>query len=176
MPELIKYQILSFMRIEWPQGFTGRWRGRRWISRPEFNPHHFVLLDNDFVIGHAESMWRDWGHNDIVYRVYGISGVFIYPDYQGEGYGKQLVQAATDYCKAQPDADLGMVWREPHLEDFYTQCGWEPMPTTTTLIGETRDSAQVDDERLLMFFNSEKGRDHRHHFEDNSVYFGWTTW
>lgn len=98
LPDLVKYQILSFMRTEWPEGFIGRWRGRRWINWPAFNPVHFVLLDQDFVVAHAESLWRHWQHNDTNYRVYGISGVFVFPDYQGEGYGKQLIQTITDEC------------------------------------------------------------------------------
>ena len=61
IPDLVKYQILSFMRTEWPEGFVGRWRGRRWINLREFNPLHFVLMDQDFVVAHAVRLWRDFG-------------------------------------------------------------------------------------------------------------------
>lgn len=148
IPDIIKYQILSFMRIEWKEGFTGRWRGRRWISRPEFNPTHFVMLDEDFVVGHAESLWRDWQHNGISYRVYGISALFVYPDYQGQGYGEQLVRTATADCAKQPDADIGMLWCEPELRAFYVRCGWEPMDSTTTLLGEEEASAQIHHDEI----------------------------
>lgn len=177
MPDLIRYQILAFMRTEWPQGFTGQRRGRRWISLPEFNPTHFVLTDSDLVVGHAESIWCDWAHQDVSYRVYGLSGVFVYPDYQGEGLGQRLVTAATDYCIDQPDADVGMLWCEPRLRPFYVRCGWEAMDTTTTLLGDTEAEAQThDDEMLFMRFFSDHGQSHRADFENARVYFGWTTW
>ncbi len=177
MPDLVKYQILSFMRTEWPQGFTGRWRGRRWISRPEFNPVHFVMLDQEFVIGHAERLWRTWQHNDTSYSVYGISALFVYPDYQGEGYGRRLVQAITQDCMQQPDADLGMLWCEPALRDFYVGCGWEPMDNTVTLLGDSLEQAEEHhDEMLFMRFFSGRARAQQGEFEDAHLYFGWTTW
>lgn len=177
MPESIQYQILSFMRTEWPQGFMGKLRGRRWISRPEFNPLHFVMMDDDFVIGHAESLWRTWEHQQTSYRVYGISGVFVYPDYRGAGYGKQLIDAVTEDCRNRPDADLGMLWCEPDLRDFYSKCGWEQMASTTTLLGDTPAVAiEHHDENLFMTFFSDKAQQHRSDFLDTSVYFGWTTW
>jgi len=177
MPDVIKFQILAFMRMEWPQGFIGRFRGRRFISRPEFHPRHFVIEDNGFVVGHAERISRTWEHNKIHYTVYGISGVFVYPDYRGEGYGKQLIQSITADIANQPDADLGMLWCETHLCEFYAQCGWQPMENTVTLLGDTESAAQVHDEEVLcMTFFSNHAKNHRPDFDHANIYFGWTTW
>jgi GNAT superfamily N-acetyltransferase len=177
LPDLVKYQILSFMRIEWTEGFIGRWRGRRWINWPEFNPVHFVMMDQGFVVAHAESLWRDWQHNGVSYRVYGISGVFVFPDYQREGYGKQLIQAITDDCMNQPEADVGMLWCDPKLRDFYVKCGWEPMDNTITLLGDTLEDAEEHHEEILfMRFFSQRAQSRRQRFEGDRLYFGWTTW
>lgn len=54
LPDFVHWQILSGLRYEWSFTFQGKNRGRRWISRAEFNPTHFVLLDNDFVVGYAD--------------------------------------------------------------------------------------------------------------------------
>jgi GNAT superfamily N-acetyltransferase len=134
-------------------------------------------MDQDFVVGHAVRLWRDWQHNETRYRVYGISGVFVFPDYQHEGYGKQLIQTITDECMAQPDADLGMLWCAPRLQDFYVKCGWEPMHSTVTLLGDDIDDAEEHyEEMLFMRFFSHKARAQRSEFEGKSLYFGWTTW
>ena len=176
LPLSFRWQILSFLRVWNPQGFVGRWRGRRWISRPEFNPVHFVLTDVDLVVAHAEVVSMDWQHDGVKYKPYGISAVFVYPDYRGQGYGRSIVQSATDYIARQPDADIGLLWCAPELRDFYQRCGWTHMETAITLLGSTRETAQPDDEILFMRFFSPRGIEHQVDFQTKPIYFGWTTW
>lgn len=177
MPAHVRWQILSYMRTEWPEGFTGRFRGRRWISAPEFNPTHLVLMEDDLVIGHVEIMWIDFIHGGVLYKTYGISSVFIFQDYRGQGLGKRMVQAATYIIRRQGDADIGMLWCDHALRGFYIKCGWQAMDSTQTLLGTTRDTANVDQTQLLfMRFFSDKAEAHRHTFENTQLYFGWTTW
>lgn len=177
LPLAMRWQILSFLRTWDTAGFVGRLRGRRWISRPEFNPVHFVLMDDDFLVGHVEVVSGKWAHRGTRYGAYGISGVFVYPDYQHAGHGTELIHAATDYIAQQPDADIGLIWCAPSLGAFYQHCGWELMDTTTTLLGDTEESAKIHAEEILfMRFFSLKGRAQQQDFENSAIYFGWTTW
>ena len=177
LPDALRWQILSLMRVTFTEGFVGRWRGRRWISRPEFNPVHFVMTDDDFVVAHAEVVSEAWQHRGVDYAAYGISGVFVYPDYRRQGHGVEIIQSATDYITRQPDADIGMFWCEPHLREFYLRCGWQHMANITTMLGDAPATSQVHTEEILfMRFFSDKGRQHQPDFESGRLYFGWTTW
>ncbi len=159
------------------EGFVGRGRGRRWISRPEFNPVHFVLMDIDLVVGHAEVVSGQLQHQGVDYAAYGISAVFVYPDYRSAGHGTELIHAATDYIAQQPNADIGLLWCAPPLGNFYTHAGWQHMQTTKTMLGDTVETAQLHDEEFLfMRFFSRKGIVHELDFHNNALYFGWTTW
>lgn len=175
LPEYIRYQILSFQRSEWPQGFQGRLRGRRWIGLPDFNPVNMVLLDDDFVVAHAEIMWIDFTHAGKTYKTYGLSSVFVYADYRRMGYGKRIVETATRYIAEQGDAQIGMLWCAQRLRSFYESCGWQPMDQTRTWLGDSHAEAQIHTDELLFmtFFDR---RVNRRAFVDADVFFGWTTW
>ena len=177
LPPTVRYQILSFLRVWDTEGFVGRGRGRRWISRPEFNPVHVVLLDDDFVVAHAEVVSGTFRHNGIAYNVYGISAVFVYPDYRELGHGVGVVQSATGVIAQQTAADIGLLWCAPELRGFYLRCGWTHVEGAITLLGDTRETAQVHDaEILFMRCFSDKGRQHQVDFQTMPIYFGWTTW
>jgi GNAT superfamily N-acetyltransferase len=177
LPPTVRYQILSFLRVWDTVGFVGRWRGRRWISRPEFNPIHVVLMDDDFVVAHAEVVSGAFQHNDIEYTAYGLSAVFVYPDYRGLGHGVGIVQSATETIIQQSDADIGLLWCAPELREFYLRSGWAHQVTAITLLGDTREQAKVHDtEILFMRFFSDKGSQHQADFQTIPLYFGWTTW
>ena len=52
-----------------------------------------------------------------------------------------------------------MLWCAPRLEDFYVKCGWEPMHSTVTLLGDDIDEAEEHyEEMLFMQFFSDKAR------------------
>ena len=177
LPPLVRYQILSFLRVWDTEGFVGRGHGRRWIGRPEFNPVHVVLMDDDFLVAHTEVVSMNWQHVGIDYQAYGISSVFVYPDYRNMGHGLRIVQSATEYILQQPDADIGMFWCAPELRGFYLHTGWEHIEGAVTMLGDTREQAQLHDEEILfMRYFSPKGQQHRGDFQTSPVFFGWTTW
>ncbi len=174
LPAHLKCQILSFLRIEWTDGFVGENRLRDWISRKENNPISFVLVENDILISHTEVVWKYLEHAREIYKVYGLSGVFTYPAFRKQGYGKQVVALATDYID-KSDADIGMVHTGAPTKEFYRKNGWIPMDQAITLIGSKQNpivSAQV----LLMRFLSEKGKTSRASFESVPFYFDEDIW
>ncbi len=174
LPSDLNWQILSFLRITWPDGFVGENRLRDWISKEYDHPSHFVLVEQGVLISHIEVVWKYLEHAGETYKAYGLSGVFTYPSLRGQGYGRQIVDAGTNYIK-ESDADIGMFHCDPGLEPFYSRSGWIPMRNSTTLIGP-KDSPIVSDELMMMLFLSEKGKRGRSTFESEPVYFEDTTW
>jgi len=175
LPVHIRWQILGFMRTEWYYAFQGRLRGRRWIGAPEFNPTNIVLMDDDFLIAHAEVEYRLFHHLGEKYHTYGLSSVFVYNDYRGAGYGKQIVEIATDYIHQQDNAQIAMLWCDPTMHDFYLKCGWDAMDSTQTWLGTTPENAQHDPDQLL-FMKFIDPTVKQATFHEEKVYFGWTTW
>lgn len=174
LPSDLKWQILSFLRITWPEGFMGENRLRDWISNESDHPSHFVFVENGILISHTEVVCKHLAHAGETYKVYGLSGVFTYPSFRGQGYGRRIVDAGTKYIRGS-DADVGMLHCDFGLEPFYSKSGWIPMMTATTRIG-SRDEPIISEELMMMLFLSEKGRQGRSVFEHEPVYFGGSTW
>ncbi len=174
LPPLIRQQILDFLRMFYPGGFTGANQFRDWTSTPEDHPRHIVMLESERVISHAEVVWKYLDHNGVHYKAYGLSSVLTYPEFQRQGYGNQVIAAGTEYI-TKTDADLGLFHCEPELTDFYGRYGWEAMPSAQTLIGDPQHPT-VSEELLMMLFLTDKAKSHRTDFETLPFYFGESTW
>lgn len=174
LPPELKCQILSFLRVTWPEGFTGPNRLRDWISRPEFHPVHFMLVEAGVLIAHTEVLRKALDHAGVTYKAYGLSGVFTYPAFRGQGFGEQVIRAGTAYIDAS-DADIGIFQCEPRLAPFYSRAGWTAIPGATTLVGDPA-APEVSDELLMMRFLTPKGERGRPAFATEPFYFGDVTW
>ena len=174
LPASLRCQVLSFVRITWPEGFRGPNRQRDWITDPAMHPRHFTYVEGGLVVSHAEVVWTDLSHAGERFRVYGLTGVLTYPQFRGEGHGGRVVEAATRYID-ETEADVAIVNCAPALTRFYAGRGWQPMPTTRTLVGPP-EAPVVSDEALLMRFLSEKGRRWRASFEGAGFYIGQGVW
>jgi GNAT superfamily N-acetyltransferase len=174
LPAHLKWQILSFLRIEWPDGFVRQNRLRDWISREENYPLSFVLVENNILISHTQVVWKYLEHAGEIYKVYSLTGVFTYPAFRKQGYGRQVVALATAYIDAS-DADVGMVHTHPPTKEFYSMNGWIPMEKAVTLIG-SKQNPIASEQILLMRFLSEKGKTGRATFESIPLYFGEDIW
>lgn len=169
-PEALKCQALSFLRVEWPGGFMGDNRLRNWITKEADHPIHVVLVEAGLLISHTNVVWKYLEHAGITYKTYGLTGVFTYPSFRGQGYGSQLIAAATAYIQAS-DGDIAMFHCDPSLRDFYARHGWEALEQATTYLGPN-EKFLVDDEVLMMQFLSAKGQQGRASFEREPIYFG----
>jgi GNAT superfamily N-acetyltransferase len=174
IPPHLKWQILSFLRMEWPEGFTGPNRLRDWISRDEDHPISLMLVDKNILISHSEVLWKHIEIGDHAYKIYGLAGVLTHPGFRGQGFGSRVVALATDYIDKR-DADFGVVFTQDHLKDFYARCGWEPMQEPIFLVGR-QESPVLTDHLVLMRFLSEKGKKIRKVNESEPVYFGEDDW
>jgi hypothetical protein len=175
LPPEIECQILSFLRIHWPDGFEGENRLRGWITRIDFHPVSYVLLENGLLIAHAQVVWKLLEHAGETYLTYGLTGVFTYPSFRGQGYGLEVIRAASQAI-THSGADIGMFHCSPALGRFYALAGWTPMEGAVTYVG-TRDAPVQVDELMMMQFFSEKGQRGRETFLSIPVFFDEdTTW
>ena len=104
-PAELKCQTLSFLRVEWPEGFMGDNRLRNWITNEADHPIHLVLVEAGLLISHINVVWKYLEHGGITYKTYGLTGVFTYPSFRGQGYGSRLIEAGTAYIRAS-DGDI----------------------------------------------------------------------
>ena len=174
LPSELKCQVLAFLRITWPEGFTGPNRLRDWISRPEFHPVHLLLVDTGVLIAHTEVLWKYLDHAGTTYKAYGLSGVFSYPAFRGQGFGERIVRAGTAYIDAS-DGDIGIFHCAPELARFYARAGWTALEGATTLVGDPA-MPETSDEVMMVRFLSTKGEQAREAFTAEPLYFGPVTW
>ena len=174
MPPHLKCQVLSFLRIMWPNGFVDENRLRDWISHEEDHSISIMLVEKSVLISHTEVVWKYLDHAGETYKAYGLSGVFTYPASRGKGYGKRIVDKGTSYIEAS-DADIGIFHCDMSLKQFYASSGWIPIETAVTLEGP-KDNPVIDDEMMMMRFFTEHGKNGRPAFENIPLYFGEYTW
>ncbi|HEV2128559.1 MAG TPA: hypothetical protein VGR22_08075 [Thermomicrobiales bacterium] len=60
--------MLSFLRIEWPDGFITENQLRDWIHHPWHHSTHFVLVEGEMLVSHVSVLWKDLEHVGTVYR------------------------------------------------------------------------------------------------------------
>lgn len=172
LPDHLKWQIISFLRVQWPDGFEGDNLYRDWISHKEDNPVSIVLTEGNLVIAHTEVVWKMLEHESQTYKMYGLSGVFTFPSFRKKGYGMQVIKAAKEYIE-KSDGDIVLF---PSLQKgFYEKAGFIPMTNSTLLEGD-RNNPKKNNETVFMFFLSEKGKQGKESFEKSPIYFGPTVW
>src|SRR5438067_10939453 len=99
IPLGLKWQILSFLRIEWPEDIAQDPRLRYWVAPPEHRPVSIVIVESDVLISHTVVVWKYLDHAGETYKVYRLGGVFTYPDYRGQGYGRRIVVSGTAFIR-----------------------------------------------------------------------------
>lgn len=169
-PENLKWQAVSFLRVQWPDGFTGENRLRDWVTREDDHPIHIVLVEKDILISHTNVVWKYLDHDGEIYKAYGLTGVFTFPSFRGQGYASQVIAAGTAYIQ-KSDADIAMLYCDESLGNLYANQGWLPMELSTTYIGTKEQPELVDDEILMMLFLSPKGQVGRNAFETRPIHF-----
>lgn len=175
LPEKLRWQILSFLRSNYPEGFQGKNESREWINRPEDNSIHIAITTgNDILVSYCSVVRKYLEHAGEMYNCWGLTGVMSYVPFRNRGFGKQVVHIGTNLIK-ESDADIGMFHCAHNLKDFYVMCGWEPMENTITLVGR-KEFPHKSDELMMMLFLSDNAKSHRSDFITESVYFGQDTW
>jgi predicted N-acetyltransferase YhbS len=168
LPAHLRWQVLSFLRIEWPFIFRGANRLSKHIHDPAIHPVHFAFVEQDVLLSYATVVSMDLNHAGETYKVYGLANVLTYPPYRHEGHGSRIVQAATTYIRAS-NGDIAALFCDPELKSFYTRSGWEAIDRAPTLIRST-DNPEPFDALKMMLFLSPKGKAGRPMFEHQPWY------
>lgn len=164
LPSLLKAQVLSFLRIVWPEGFTGELRYRDWITNPAYAPHHLLYVAGDLVVSHLEIVHVALSHEGTTYKVAAPTSVLTFPQFRNEGWAGRLVAAACRRIEA-GDADLGLICCEPHNQPFYAKAsGWPTMPEATVMAGDTPTG-----QAILMRLLTPKARQHQDDFRRSPI-------
>jgi hypothetical protein len=156
----LRWQVLSFLRIVWPEGFTGELRHREWITNPEYHPYHLLYVAGDLVVSHLEIVDHDVYCGETTYRAQALTGVLTFPSFRREGWAGRLVKTACGRIEA-GDADLGLICCSPENVGFYAAAsGWAPTPAQV-LVGEGENTWPTGQSALttLLSDKGKRGRD-----------------
>lgn len=170
VPREIAIQIASYVRFQWP-AFIGR-KTPLWEGTPYPNCClHFVLTEGDVLISHAivSSRWLE--HGGARFNVYGLSSVFCYPTHRGSGFGEQIVVAATEHVRKQPDADLALLFCGQRVKPLYTRQGWQHIPSLKIKYG---DGLEFNDGFVMTLLVS--GNSRAHDFTSEPLHVGPYIW
>jgi hypothetical protein len=165
LPAVLKAQVLSFLRIVWPEGFTGALRYRDWITNPAYEPHHLLYVAGDLVVSHLEIVHLDVTHEGTTYQVSAPTSVLTFPSFRGEGWAGKLVQRAVHRIETST-ADLGLICCDPHNQAFYSKnAGWPVIPEAQIVADGTPTSQAV-----LMRFLSPTAAQHEDTFRRSPLH------
>jgi predicted N-acetyltransferase YhbS len=169
-PPDLHWQAVSLMRVEWPFIEGGL---PKETYPAGLRPVHFAVAEAGVLISYAAVIRLEVEHAGEAYRVCGLGNVLTYPACRGQGYGRQVVDAATQYIAAS-DADVAALFCEPTLESFYARSGWEAIREAATLTGSREAPAEYDALRMMLFVSG-KGKAGRHAFETRPLHIehGW---
>ena len=126
LPQSLAWQALSFLRCEWPFLFAGDDRLR---ARPFGSDETVcaVRTDGDVLLSYAEVHPVTATRADAALRVLGLSNVFTFPPYRGEGHASAIMHAVGELIN-HSDAELAILFCESDLVAFYSARGWQLAP------------------------------------------------
>ena len=169
-PSIFKWQAIAFMRCEWSDIFQGDNLYMPETYPAENRPVHFVLAEDETLISYAAVMQVDLAHAGNDYHVYGFGNMLTFPPFRKQGYGRQILSAATDFIRTS-NADVGVLFCDPSLENFYASEGWWTTHSPTRL-GQPEHYEVYTPSRMMLFI-SEKGLVSREDFERQPLYVDW---
>ena len=173
VPREIAAQIRSYVRIQWP--FLDARDGKLWDVPADSSSRTFVVLDGDKLISHVEANFRTIEHANQSFTIGGLSAVFTYPAYRGNGHAAQVVRVATGFLDDN-GADLSMLFCGDPLRRFYVSCDWEAVDGAHILFGDRAAPTRYEDGIVMMRFTSAKGRAAKLRIAGEPVYVGERTW
>lgn len=149
--------MLSFLRIVWPEGFTGDLRHRDWITNPDYQPYHLLYVAGSLVVSHLEIVDHEVECDGMTYQAKALTGVLTFPSFRREGWAGRLVRTACGRIES-GGADLGLICCSPENAGFYAGAsGWAPISGARVMVGD-EENAWPTGQSALATFLTEKGR------------------
>jgi GNAT superfamily N-acetyltransferase len=171
LPEVLKWQALAFIKTEWPFVFSGEDQFLTEPCPPDLYPVHFVATEGDSLIGYASIFRLNIDHAGTSYEIYAFGNMFTFPPYRKQGYGKRILNLATDFIK-NSEVDAGTLFCESNVEPFYQACGWQTAGAPAR-IGTPDDYKQHDHILTMNLYVSEKGLQGKSKFDEQPLYVKW---
>ncbi len=97
--------------------------GSRYLLEFAASPHFvgWVALDHDQLAGALFGRRKTWWTQDELY----VDELFVHPDFQGKGHGKQLLHAAEEHCVKNGLAGVTLLTdKNMPANAFYEQNGY----------------------------------------------------
>ena len=175
LPDGYAYQRMAFIRIHWDDSYVNN---PDMPLKPVIEPEtrHYLYVAGEALVSAASVVRREITCDGVPYVCYGMSAVMTFPFFRKNGYGSQVVKAATDHMQAQPDADVALLWTSPDRGPWYSKFGWEAMPGLTIWVGDPQSPHHDDDSFLMMMFISDRAKQNRETIVNSRIYVGEWSW
>jgi GNAT superfamily N-acetyltransferase len=173
LPGRLAQQITDFVRINWYDAYKDG--PQPYAASEDLSPVYHVIAEGEALYSSTTVVRRRIEHDGDSFMCYGLSAVLTYPFFRKRGYGREVVDSATESILAAPDADIAWLQTMPELKDFYGHAGWEHLPDLHTLSGEP-ESPEDQNSYAMMLFISERARQNRPAFETAQLYLGEYLW
>ena len=165
-PNVYKWQAIAFMRCEWASIFQADILYLSETFPPEMNPIHFVMAEGESLVSYAALLKRALLHANQNYTIYGFGNMFTFAPYRHHGYGKKILQAATEFIEQSP-VDVAILFCDKSLENYYASEGWVPTPSSTST-GFPKKPLLYEPLRMMLCV-SEKGKAAQAEFENSPL-------
>ncbi len=149
-PAALHWQAVSLMRVEWPFIEGGNVR-RTYPS--SLSPVHVVVEDDGLLHSYGAVIRLRLEHAGEAFAARGLGGVLTFPSSRRQGYGSQVVAAATEIIR-ESDADVAALFTGEDLEGFYARHGWEALHGAATYVSSHSSSEPIDALRLMLFLSA----------------------
>jgi GNAT superfamily N-acetyltransferase len=166
-PTVLKWQVIAFLKTEWPFIFSGDDVFLADPYPPEPDTVHFVAAEGDSLISYSSVFRLSLDHAGTAYEVYGFGNMFTFPPYRRQGFGRRVLELATDFIR-RSDVDVAILFCGAQLESFYAACGWEVVPSPTRI--GTPDDCAVEEGSKMMLAVSDKGRRGKQDWMEQPLY------
>lgn len=173
LPSYFAWQLRDFARLTWYADMVNHFDET--LHPESWHPRYFVLSHGKFLMSSATVLWKTISFQGISYKMYGLGLVLTYPAHRKQGYGRQVVSAATEYIQHDTQADMALLQTMPALEQFYGEHGWEYTPNIRVLSGSPENRVD-DDGWVMMMFLSARAKQVRKQLEQTPFYFDEHIW
>lgn len=85
----------------------------------------FLVWHNQILVAHVGLVVREILSNGVPKRIGGIGGVMTHPDYRGQGFAIQGLEAAATHFTTTLGVAYALLFCGPHLIPFYNRTGWQ---------------------------------------------------
>ncbi len=154
LPDHLRWQAVSFLRIVWPDIDDGHLRA---TYPPSLDPVHHLVVDDGLLLAYAATFVQELEVGGTAVRVGCLGNVLTFPGSRRRGHGRAVVGAATRHLQG-GDADLGALLCDPGLTGFYAVAGWLPAGGPTLVEDPDGGEPAVVDALRMVLPVSARGR------------------